>query len=235
MNSAWIDCQSTVDGNIGLRILCLMRTLMQGYFKVASKLHFVLDCKSNPAPIICCISRWPVTNDNQWNLQNALPVKLHSWSVEGFFERSFVHTCSVALDCSTLVSPKGCVSVPLRGRVHLNSDWINSSMSFRVSSQSQSNCMGLIWKAGLCELLWDPWKGVSRMNQFRRSNGWSMDWATFWGEFIPGAFVQRLLIIMISGGRLQDFRGRVPRWFVLEATLAHNVRSYSLYLVSEQL
>ena len=69
------------------------------------------------------------------------------------------------------------------------------------------------------------------MNQFRRSNGWSMDCATFLEEFIPGAFVQRFFRWSVAG---------LPRpgsavSFVLEATVAHNVRSYSLYLASEQL
>lgn len=120
-------------------------------------------------------------------------MKFHSWSVEGSFERSFVHTCIGALNCSSPASLKSCVS-PWKGRVHLNSDWINSSMSFRVSSQSESNCMELIWKARSCELLWDLWDGVSRMYQLCRSSVWSSNCATFWEEFIPSAFVQRLVV-----------------------------------------
>ena len=195
--------------------------------KVASNLHFVLDCKSNPAPIIPFISRWPVSNDNQWNLQNAaLPVKLHSWSVDDSFEGSFVHTCFGAFNCSTLVSPKGCV-LSERGPVHLNSDWINSSMSFRVSSQSESNCMELIWKGGLFELSWDLWKGVSRMNQFCRSSGWWIDCTTSWEEFIPGVFVQRLPIISWS---VAGFRGE----FCFGSYRSPQCTVISLYLLSKQ-
>ena len=85
-------------------------------------------------------------------------------------------------------------------------------MSFRVSSQSESNCMELIWKAELCEF-WDLCKKAFPVwTEICRSSGWSMNCATFWEEFIPGAFVQRLLII--SGGRLQDVRGELS--FVLK-------------------
>ena len=161
-----------------------------------------------------------------WNLQNALPVKLHSWSVEGSFEGSFVHTCFGALNCSTLVSTKGCVSSE-RGPVHLNSDWINSSMSFRVSSQSESNCMELIWKGGLFELSWDLWKGVSRMNQFCRSSGWWIDCTTSWEEFIPGVFVQRLPIISWS---VAGFRGE----FCFGSYRSPQCTVISLYLLSKQ-
>ena len=114
-NSTRIDCQSTVDSNIGLQILCLTLMLMRGFFR-KSLLTCILYFT---AKVIlrrlyhCCIPMHTglcQMTFSAWNLQNALPVKLHSWSVEGFFEGSFVHTCLGALNCSTLVSPKGCVS-----------------------------------------------------------------------------------------------------------------------------
>ena len=161
------------------------------------------------------------------NLQNALPVKLHSWSVEGSFEGSFVHTCFGALNCSTLVSTKGCVSSE-RGPVHLNSDWINSSMSFRVSSQSESNCIELIWKVGLCELLWDLWKGVSRINQFCRSSGWWIDCTTSWEEFISGVtFCSAAAYNFVVGCRL-------PRWVLFWKLPWPPVYDHKSYLLSKQ-
>ena len=159
-------------------------------------------------------------------MQNALPSKFHPWSIEDSFEQSFGQTCIGALDCSTLASPKSSVS-PWKGRAHLNSDWINSSMSFRVSSHSESNCMELIWKSGPCELLWDLWKGVSRMNQFCRSSGWWIDCTTSWEEFIPGVFVQRLPIISWS---VAGFRGE----FCFGSYRSPQCTVISLYLLSKQ-